>query len=348
MRLFADAIVSFLFILCSCSYAQNTSSPPSIQPTNAPFIAPTPAPAILPLEETQTLVKFYEELSGASWLIKSGWGSASDPCTWFGVTCGSAEEEEVHVLSISLNHNNLCGELPPLRNLTHLQTLDLSNPNIYLEAGSNIVGGSLDAICFLDQLQVVALTYNNISSSLPACLESLNSVTLLGLDHNSILGTTPPQICSMASLQELHLRANSITGSLPECIGDASALRLIDYTSLTASGSYPGPQSLVGSIPESVCRLKHLESLQLQFCQGVSGSIPSCLGEAQPAFKTASLEGNQLTGSLPASLCNAGNLTFLYLYTNSMSGSLPECLGYSNLEGLQINTNYFTGVSPFC
>jgi RHS repeat-associated protein len=59
------------------------------------------------------------------------------------------------------------------------------------------------------------------------------------------------------------------------------------------------------------------------------------------------LSGNQLTGSIPASLGNLAELQYLYLYKNKLSGPIPEALGrLSKLLGLNIGENQLTGSIP--
>ena len=52
-----------------------------------------------------------------------------------------------------------------------------------------------------------------------------------------------------------------------------------------------------------------------------SGSIPDCLGVDQHELNALDLEGNELSGPIPESLCQIGeSLEELYLYTNSLTG----------------------------
>ena len=52
-----------------------------------------------------------------------------------------------------------------------------------------------------------------------------------------------------------------------------------------------------------------------------SGSIPDCLGFDQHELNTLAVEGNELSGPIPESLCQIGeSLEQLLLFTNSLTG----------------------------
>ena len=59
------------------------------------------------------------------------------------------------------------------------------------------------------------------------------------------------------------------------------------------------------------------------------------------------LEGNNLTGTIPAELGNLSHLTHLYLASNRLSGPIPPELGdLSNLSQLTLADNQLSGAIP--
>ena len=161
------------------------------------------------------------------------------------------------------------------------------------------MSGTLETLCGLGNLSTVVLTGNNITGSIPDCIQSLANATVLELDHNSIQGTTPDNICRLHNLEELHLRGNRLQGTVPECIGEElTALRVLDYSNFNADVSI-GKQLLSGTLPASLCDLEHLETMQFQATQGLDGTLPDCLGAKQPQLKILAVETNQLYGSIP-------------------------------------------------
>lgn len=72
-------------------------------------------------QERADLMRFYKSNFGTLWTDSSGWATASDHCTWFGVSCTANR-----VTSITMPNNNITGDYPSLNALTELETLDLS------------------------------------------------------------------------------------------------------------------------------------------------------------------------------------------------------------------------------
>jgi hypothetical protein len=186
-----------------------------------------------------------------------------------------------------------------------------------------------------------------MTGSLPACIEGWKDLADFNVVYNSIEGQTPDELCSLIHLEALGVRGNRLTGTVPACMGEMSALRVVDYSSYGQDGSFPGPQSLEGTLPASLCSLQNLTKLQFQNTQGITGHIPECLGAEQPLLETLALVGNQLQGPIPASLCSAGSLAFLVLYDNMLTGTINSCFGeLVNLQWLDFSVNSLEGSIP--
>ena len=78
----------------------------------------------------------------------------------------------------------------------------------------------------------------------------------------------------------------------------------------------------------------------------LNGTLPASLGNLLQ-LTYLSLGQNQLSGSIPATLGNLSQLKSLYLYTNQLSGPIPASLGnLSQLTYLTLQTNRLTGIVP--
>ena len=78
----------------------------------------------------------------------------------------------------------------------------------------------------------------------------------------------------------------------------------------------------------------------------LSGSLPSSLGNLTN-LTWLDLNGNDLSGELPSSLGNLTNLEVLWLERNRFSGVLPAELGnLTHLVGLDLSSNDFSGELP--
>ncbi len=161
--------------------------------------------AAIPGDEKDALIAIYDATGGDAWTNKTGWKTASDPCTWHGITCDAAK---THITKINLTANNLVGTLPA-------------------------------AIGDLPELDDVRFTNNKISGSIPAEIGNLKKLANLYIDRNALTGSIPTEIGNMTKLQLLGLGANQLTGSIPATIGNLADLETIYLNINRLSGTIP-------------------------------------------------------------------------------------------------------------
>ncbi|KAI3738804.1 hypothetical protein L2E82_28968 [Cichorium intybus] len=115
----------------------------------------------------------------------------------------------------------------------------------------------------------------------------------------------------------LVLTNSNLAGTIPDTIGDLTYLNTIQF--------YKMP-FLVGEIPQSVTRLKYLESFEINWTN-ISGNVPPFLAELKTVW-TINLSYNNLSGPIQSSLATLPNLAKLDLSRNRLTGSIPESFGH--------------------
>ena len=97
---------------------------------------------------------------------------------------------------------------------------------VYLCLDRNILEGALpSSIGHLPRtLQVLLLTSNKISGTIPQEIEHLQNLTQLYMEHNLLAGNLPDSIGNLPNLFTLSLSQNKLSGQVPHSIGNLSQL----------------------------------------------------------------------------------------------------------------------------
>lgn len=131
-----------------------------------------------PADIRSTLLELYNSTNGPSWHNNTGWGSAGDWCSWYGVDCDGGRH--VCPIALKLNGNNLDGPLPDsLRTLSDLNALLLYD---------NSITGTIPKIGILSDLQVLWLSNNKMEGAVPVGLSYLKIMQYLFLSQNNFDG----------------------------------------------------------------------------------------------------------------------------------------------------------------
>ena len=129
-------------------------------------------------------------------------------------------------------------------------------------------------------------------------------------------------------------------------------------------------QPISGPLPDSIGNLKHLQTLYIDYCEGINGTVPESYGNLL-TLTDISLARNNLTNyTIPQSWSRFSNLSYLQLsnlvgelptwigqswpklsillmYGNNFSGGIPESVGQlSNLGSLDIYNSGLSGSVP--
>ncbi|KAG8051816.1 hypothetical protein GUJ93_ZPchr0001g29944 [Zizania palustris] len=171
------------------------------------------------------------------------------------------------------------------------------------------------------------------ASPLPDSLRHLN------LRSNRLFGELPARLLAGAvGLQSLVLYGNEIYGVIPPDLGDLPYLQIIDLSSNSLNGTFPGAilkcrrlralalgrNNLTGPLPSGFGReLSALERLDLSH-NHFSGDIPEDIGILSRLEGTVDLSHNEFSGPIPASLGKLPEKVYIDLTYNNLSGPIPQ------------------------
>lgn len=271
--------------------------------------------------------------------IRKGWGnprrlaswdpdSASDHCSWDGVTCSDGGGGGGVVTELSLSDMKLTWTLPAaMCDFVNLTRLDLSNTGL----PGTFPGATLYRC---SQLRFLDLANNTLHGALPRDIGNLSPVMEhLNLSWNSFSGAVPPGVAALPALKSLHLNSNRFTGVYPAAeIGKLAGLECL---TLADNAFAPAP------VPVAFAKLTKLTYLWMSD-MSIIGEIPEALSSLTE-LTLLDLSSNNLTGAIPAWVWRHEKLECLYLFNNSLTGELPRNVMTENLIEIVLSMNQLRG-----
>jgi len=318
------------------------------------------------LDQSLSLLQFKESFSinsSASWNCQhpktESWKEGTDCCLWDGVSC---DMKTGHVTGLDLACSMLYGTLHPnstLFSLHHLQKLDLSDNHFNFSHISSRFGQ-------FSNLTLLNLNYSVFAGQVPSEISHLSKLASLDLSRNFYYLSLEPisfdkLVRNLTKLRDLALDALNMSLVAPNSLKNLSS----SLSSLSLSGC-----GLQGKFPGNIFLLPNLESLDLSYNEGLTGSFPSSnLSNVLSRLDLSNTRisvylENDLISNLKSleymslSNCNIirsdlpllGNLTQLIsldLSSNNFSGQIPSSLGnLVQLRSLYLSSNKFRGQVP--
>lgn len=229
---------------------------------------------------------------------------------------------------LNLNGNNISGSLDVLTNLSCIQILSVYDNDFH---------GSLPVtINNLRHLRAMNLRQNHIEGTLINELFEIQNLTSLDLSNNELEGTVPYNISQLTQLEMLNISANHFNGSFPEV--------LVEMTFGKLQKIYMADNQLTGRL-ESV--LSNISSANVTaFDVGINSFTGTLPPLEFPQLQWFDASSNLLSGTLPVSLCNSTNLTFLVLSYNAFQNTIPACFANMTFEALILSGNQLNGTIP--
>lgn len=328
--------------------------------------------------EVKALLEFKKTLIDESNCLESWVGN--DCCKWDGVYC---KYNTSNVFSLSLNNlpcsvENpaavLGGEINPcLSNLTHLDTLVLSNNKFngslptsigqlemlsWLDVSNNSLTGVVSELHFA---KLSNLTFLNMESKMLVWNVSSKWVPPFQLDYINLgscrLGPEfPPWLESQKFISQLWLSNTSISKPVPDWFERLvlPTVSLLDLSNNEITGKVFEFQKaneyvFLGSNKfEFLFQRFPLTTKVIDLSNNLlTGQFPRTY-DNQNEFGTYSLTlaNNNLRGHIPKYLCLT-NITVIDLSKNQLSGELPSCIGSQEyLFQLDLSSNNLVGRIP--
>ncbi|XP_006657080.2 receptor kinase-like protein Xa21 [Oryza brachyantha] len=255
---------------------------------------------------------------------------------------------------IYLDNNNLEGMLP-----SSITSLSKSLEILYLTA--NKISGTIPpGIGYLTNLTLLQIESNLLTGNIPETLGNLSNLLVLSLSHNKLSGKIPLSIGELSKLTEMYLQENDLSGSIPRSLGECKNLVTLNLSCNTLEGNIPkeifylyslsecldlSHNHLSGHIPLEIGGLVNLGPLNISNNQ-LSGEIPSTLANCLH-LESLHMEGNLLDGRIPESFMNLRGIIDMDLSRNNLSGEIPKFFkSFSSLKILNLSFNNLEGPVP--
>ncbi|KAL8467242.1 hypothetical protein ACS0TY_036098 [Phlomoides rotata] len=279
--------------------------------------------------------------------------------------CGRLSELKL----LNFSSNDLSGFLPIFNGFSKLEILDFSRNSLSGEIKSELGGlGSLRSLNLtwnrfqgtvptnLGKIEELRLSGNNFTGDIPVEIARYSNLSVIDLSGNALSGPIPQELGDLTRLEILVLSLNRLTGGIPTFLSNITTLRRFAANQNQFRGSIPSGitsylgvldlsyNNLTGAIPSDLLSGPNLQSLDLTH-NNLQGPIPAT--SSTKLFRLR-LGSNSLNGTIPAeSWGSLGELVYLELDNNALSGEIPPALGrFRNLTLLNLAHNRLTGMLP--
>ncbi|OMO83613.1 hypothetical protein CCACVL1_11318 [Corchorus capsularis] len=209
-----------------------------------------------------------------------------------------------NVMTLNLRSNLLEGSLlvPPLSTM------------IFIISKNKLTGKIPSLICSLEILEILDLSENNLSGTLPICIGGFSILlTILDLQRNKFHGNIPHSFLQGNRLQTINLGSNDLDGPLPKSLVNCSWLEVLNV----------GNNKIYDTFPHWLGALPKLKVLVLRSNNFHGELINSNMkGSPFPDLRIFDLSHNDFSGSLQPflqsfqSMKNLGNVAMRYIGEN--------------------------------
>jgi hypothetical protein len=188
---------------------------------------------------------------------------------------------------------------------------------------------------------IIFQTFNNryfdssgFSGPFPSSFSKLQNLKFLSASDNVFKGKIPAYLGTMTNLEDIAFHGNSFEGPVPESLSNLTKL-----TRLWIGDIINGVSPLA-----FISNMASLSTLILRNCK-ISSDLGAVEFSMFKQLKLLDLSFNNITGEVPQSILNLGNLNSLFLGNNSLTGKLPDGIS-SSLKVIDFSYNQLTGSIP--
>ncbi|BAS70527.1 Os01g0161000 [Oryza sativa Japonica Group] len=254
----------------------------------------------------------------------------------------------------------------------------------YFKASRNNLSGEIPSSFCSNNIQVLDLSYNFFSGSIPSCLfEDANALKVLNLKQNQLHGELAHNINESCTLEALDFNDNRIEGNLPRSLVSCRKLEVLDIQNNQINDSFPCWMRVIPRLQvlilksnkffgqvtptvaeESTCEFPSLRILDLA-SNNFSGTLSeawfmrlkSMMIESTNETLVMEFEGDQQVYQVNIVLTYKGSaiaiskilrtFVFIDVSNNAFHGSIPESIGeLVLLHALNMSHNSLTGPVP--
>lgn len=272
-----------------------------------------------------------------------------------------------------LSNNAFSGTIPPsMYSMPSLQYLSIYNNSIagtvgeevgslaealYLNFAHNLLHGQLPATLFtMVNLTQVLFSYNAFTGPLPE--EYSENLVVFRVSNNALSGTVPSALCASSRLQFISIYDNRFHGQLPACFSQLSQLMILLVQTNRLSGRLDAVfnasvqkqlqmvdvsgNAFSGTLPDELLRLPTLVSVAAgENC--FHGTIPASMCESGNLLTTVALDGLAASSSCVDELWDPFDVSQAE-FGGLMQGTIPSCLwALPNISVLHLSANGLTG-----
>ncbi|CAN1780611.1 Probable inactive leucine-rich repeat receptor-like protein kinase At3g03770 [Linum perenne] len=224
-------------------------------------------------------------------------------------------------------------------NITQLHfigNIDDGSPSPFLLPQYFSTSSFFDSLAAIPTLKVLSMVSLGLWGPLPSTIGQLSSLEILNLSSNYLSGVLPMEFSSLKNLQTLILDHNQFTGEVPD-LHNLTNLQVLDLGDNHLGPQFPNISNRLVSLvlrnnsfrfgipAQKLASAHQLQKLDISL-NGFEGPISAPLLLSLPSISYLDVSKNKFTGMLSENMSCNGQLSYVDMSFNRLSGEIPTCL----------------------